>query len=244
MEQKEKTKEIWKDVPGYEGYYQVSDFGRVKRLDRVVIDSRGGKRFYKGRIIKGSINKGYRQTTLRGTCFTFSQLVAMAFLGYKLNGHKLVVDHKNGNRSDDRVENLRLVSHRANTSTCFRKDSKSLNSGYAGVSWHKSNSKWRANIRYKGEIIYLGLFNTELEASEAYKKALAKIEDGTFNAEDYKSNFTSKHKGVYFNKASNKWVSRVRVNGKQKYLGIFKTELEAHHAYQKALKERQNDTTL
>lgn len=44
--------EQWKDVPGYEGYYQVSDKGRVRSLDRYE-DCRGGLRFRKGRLMKG-----------------------------------------------------------------------------------------------------------------------------------------------------------------------------------------------
>ena len=66
MEQKEKTKEIWKDVPGYEGYYQASNLGRVRSLDRTIIDKNGCSKFYKKKVIVGSYNKGgYRQTSLR-----------------------------------------------------------------------------------------------------------------------------------------------------------------------------------
>ena len=42
--------EIWKDIKGYEGYYQVSNLGRVKSLDRYIIDRRGVKLFLKGII--------------------------------------------------------------------------------------------------------------------------------------------------------------------------------------------------
>ena len=79
--------EIWKDVPDYEGYYQASNLGRVRSLDRTVTTKHGVERFYKGRIIEGNIQKGYRRTTLRGNgiCgkIMFSQIIAMTFLGHK-----------------------------------------------------------------------------------------------------------------------------------------------------------------
>src|SRR5699024_11890782 len=49
-------KEIWKDIPGYEGSYQISTYGRVKSLDRYVVYSNGSVRFYKGKILKQSHN--------------------------------------------------------------------------------------------------------------------------------------------------------------------------------------------
>ncbi len=98
-----KIKEVWKDIPGYEGYYQASSLGRIRSLDRTVLTTNGQDRFYKGRIIKGNVDKdGYRRTTLKknniGRTFKFSQLVAMAFLGHKPNGHTLIVNHINGDR--------------------------------------------------------------------------------------------------------------------------------------------------
>ena len=47
---------------------------------------------------------------------------------------------------------------------------------------------------------------------------------------------SSKYVGVHLQKASKKWISHIAINGKQKYLGIFKDELEAHQAYESALK--------
>jgi len=237
-------KEEWRDIPNYEGYYQASNLGRVRSLDRRVTYSNGHDRFYKGRVIKGSVNKGYRQTTLcaNGTkrAFKFSQLVAITFLGHNLNGVTLVVDHINGDKSDDRVENLRIVTHRANTTTCFRSDKEFLSSKYAGVHWHKKTSMWTAKIRYNGVRSHLGYHDSELEASTAYQSALFKIKDGSFNHNDYKPKFSSKYKGVSFSKRDNKWQAHITVNGKQKHIGLFKTELEAHKAYQSKLKELNN----
>lgn len=239
-----KDMEEWRDIPNYEGYYQASNLGRVRSLDRTVICSDGRERFYKGRVIEGVLNKdGYRQASLYregiGMSYNLSQLVSMAFLGHEPNGNKLVVDHINGDKLDNRDENLRIVTNRANLSTCFRSDRKTLSSKYAGVSWDKGSSKWKAQVKFKGDTIYLGLFIDEPKAFKVYQLALSKIKDGLFNPDDYKAKWTSKYKGVCFYKAKGKWVSRIRINGKQKHLGYFLTELEAYQAIVQAEKQEQ-----
>lgn len=232
--------EIWEDIPNYEGYYQVSNLGRVRSLDRIVITKDKREYFYNGFIIKGTVSNGYRQTNLRkgsgsiGKTFKFSQLVAMAFLNHEPNGHALVVDHINGDRSDDKVENLRVVTHRANSTTCFRSNEESFSSGYIGVCWSKKSSKWESKIKYNDVYIYLGCHDTELEASSAYQSALSKINEGSFNPDDYKPKLTSKYKGVCFYKKTNKWKAQISINGKRKHLGYYPTELEAHKARLKA----------
>ena len=234
-------KEVWKDIHGYEGYYQVSNFGRARSLDRTVEFSDGRKRFYKGKVLSPRMSSGYKLVDLkvngRRKTFKFSQLVAMAFLGHKPDGYKLVVDHINGNRLDDRVENLRVVTNRANTSTCFRINNGTLSSKHVGVHWDIKSLKWRSSIHYDGINIHLGLFDNEVGASNAYQKALSKIENGSFNPNDYKPKYSSKYENVHFRKDCMKWRSRINVDGKVKSLGSFKTEEEAYEAQQKALKE-------
>ena len=234
-------KEIWKDVPGYEGYYQVSNMGKVRSLDRIITYKSGASKLLKGKVLNPAMNDGYKQVILtmkgRKKTFRISQLVAMAFLGHKPDGHKLVVDHIDGDRLDNRVENLRIVTHRANVSTCFRTDNGTLSSEYVGVYWSIDSLKWRSIIYYDGINIHLGSFDNEINASNAYQEALSKIKNGSFNPNDYKPKYSSKYKGVNFNKASNKWMARITIKGSQKHLGSFKTEEEAYEAQQKALKE-------
>lgn len=50
--------EIWRDIEGYEGRYQVSSLGRVRSLDRVVPDKRWGERRLKGRMLRPRVNRG------------------------------------------------------------------------------------------------------------------------------------------------------------------------------------------
>ena len=237
----DKEKEIWKNIPGYEGYYQASNLGRVRGLDRTVIYKDGRKRFYKGKVLSPAMHNGYKQVnlTMKGRQKTFksSQLVAMAFLGHKPDGHKLVVDHINGNRLDDRAENLRIVTQRANVSTCFRTDNGTFSSEYVGICWDINILKWNSSIHYDGINTYLGSFDNETDASDAYQKALSKIKNGSFNPNDYKLKYSSKYKGVNLDKRRNKWRARITIKGSRKFLGLFKTEIEAHEAQQKALKE-------
>lgn len=164
--------EIWKDIPGYEGYYQASSFGRVRSIDRIVHTTHGRTRFLKGTVLRPSLNtNGYQICTLstNGNHWTnpIHQLVSMAFLNHKPDGLNLVVDHINNIKTDNRLENLQLVTTRHNTS----KDRKGT-SKYTGVSWNSQHKKWKANVYINRNLIFLGYFTDESEAALAYQKAL------------------------------------------------------------------------
>ena len=164
--------EIFKDVEGYEGLYQVSNFGRVKSLDRKSSDGRQLKERMLNPIINGygylvlNLHKNGKRKSLY-----IHQLVAMAFLEHTPNGHKIVVDHIDNDKSNNRLENLQLISNRQNTS----KDRKGYSSKYVGVAWDKSKSKWISQIKIDGKIKYLGLFTNEIEAAESYQNALKNL---------------------------------------------------------------------
>lgn len=96
------SEEVWKDVVGYEGKYMVSNIGNVVSL------LHGGKRFLK-KIISSS---GYYVIGLHGRPVGIHRLVAAAFIPNPLN--KPCIDHINTVRTDNRVENLRWVTHKEN----------------------------------------------------------------------------------------------------------------------------------
>jgi hypothetical protein len=160
-------KEIFKDVPNYEGLYQVSNTVNIKSL-----------KYDKERILKpGDNGKGYYLVNLskdgKSKTITVHVLVAMAFLGHVPDGNKIEVDHKNGIKSDNRVENLQLLTieeHRRKTVKNMKTSSK-----YAGVYWNKASNKWRAQIYIDGKLKFLGYFTDEYEAHLAYQKALNQL---------------------------------------------------------------------
>jgi hypothetical protein len=151
--------EIWKDIEGYPDY-QVSNFGRVKSL-----------KFNKEIILKDRIsNKGYLFVLLykekESKSFSVHRLIANTFLGKS----DLQVNHKNSIRTDNRLENLEYVSSRENNSYRFQKEN--LSSKYIGVCWDKNKKKWRAYINMNCSKKFLGYFINELDAYNAYIKAL------------------------------------------------------------------------
>lgn len=158
--------EQWKDIPGYEEFYQVSSEGRVKSLNYL----RTGKE----KELKLSLHpQGYLMINLckngKIKRLGVHQLVAMAFLGHVPDGQKLVVDHINSNKQDNSVQNLKIVTQRENSSKEVSLKS-SLPTGVV-----KRKNKFRSQIRIKKKIKCLGYFSTPEEASKVYQQALKQI---------------------------------------------------------------------
>jgi hypothetical protein len=85
----------------------------------------------------------------------------------------LVVDHRNRNGLDDRRENLRLATHSQNRCNRFV-DKTGCSSQYRGVCWHKQRKCWRAHLQYEGKWVWLGRFDSEIDAAKAYDEAAKK----------------------------------------------------------------------
>lgn len=108
--------EIWKDIPEYEGLYQVSNYGRVRSIDRNIYRN-GGCAAIKGKmLVLRKKNSGYMQVNLwkdnKGSNFYIHRLVAQSFIPNPEN--KPEVDHIDTNVGNNHVNNLRWVTSREN----------------------------------------------------------------------------------------------------------------------------------
>jgi len=169
--------EIWKDVKGYEGLYQVSNLGRVKSLNRKIIYKNGSVYFYKEKIKKLTLNKrhGYLWVRLskksKATSKKVHKIVAESFLNHIPNGHKKVIDHIDNNKLNNSLKNLQIITQRENSS----KDKKNKSSNFTGVYWNKKSKKWHSQIKIKSKKKHLGNFDKEYDAHLAYQQALKNL---------------------------------------------------------------------
>ncbi|PKI11019.1 hypothetical protein CW747_02455 [Staphylococcus shinii] len=108
--------EIWKNIEGYEGMYQVSNKGNVKSLDRKVLKGNGQVQIVIGKILKLRKNKnGYLQVMLYNDGrknHNVHRLVANAFI--KNINSKDDVNHLDEVKTNNNVQNLECVSHKEN----------------------------------------------------------------------------------------------------------------------------------
>lgn len=144
--------EEWRPIVGYEGLYEVSSYGRVRSLDRY--DNRNC--FRKGKVLSPAKDKnGYLKVVLNcnGKCKTTNvhRLVAQAFLTNPDNLPQ--VNHKNDDKSDNRVENLEMCNAKYNlsygTARIRERDTKMKNGWWTGLSKEEWRKKYKEKNREK-----------------------------------------------------------------------------------------------
>lgn len=123
--------EIWKEIKGLEGLYEVSNRGQVRSMDFYIINSLGRVRFYKSKLRKLTIDKnGYLTIGLHTGLHKIKKvhrLVAQAFISNPEN--KPQVNHKDGNKSNNNDWNLEWCTNKENKQHAFSTGLTSMEKG-------------------------------------------------------------------------------------------------------------------
>lgn len=120
----------------------------------------------KGRRAGYLDSNGYRKVLVDGRVYAAHRLVWLLHHGVWPDKS---LDHINGDRDDNRPENLRLASPLEQMRN--RAANSNNTSGVTGVTWSKSSNKWQATIKVEGRLIYLGVFTKLTTAAHARKQA-------------------------------------------------------------------------
>lgn len=123
MMYEEMEREIWKDIEGYEGYYQVSNFGNLRSLERYLPRADGGVYKVASKQLKTPINRdGYPTVRLyknrKATSLKVHRLVAITFIPNHQN--KKVINHIDGDKTNNKIDNLEWVTHKENTLHAYK----------------------------------------------------------------------------------------------------------------------------
>lgn len=180
--------EEWRPIKDYEGLYEVSNMGRVRSLDREIINCNGKKIHLKGKILKLQLNNsGYLFVGLNKynkKHFYVHILVAKSFIPNLEN--KQFIDHINTNKTDNRAENLRWVTREENMNNPLTKKKMSeINSGENNPMYGKKISeetKKKISESLEGH-----------EVSEKTRKKISESNKGKVKSENHKNKLRDSH---------------------------------------------------
>jgi hypothetical protein len=211
-------------------YYkgEVVDYAQVSNCDVLLLSK------YRWNLVR-------RKYTSYAVAYINGKNVFMHRFILNVNDRDIYVDHKDGDGLNNKRNNIRVCTPKTNA---MNRRTQIGTSRYKGVHLDpKSKAKWRAQVQYNNQVIYLGLYPTERLAGIAYnikakelfgefaklnniqptKKELEFVNTTIGNLAKY----TSKHKGVSFHKARKKWRAYVTIQGKSTHIGMYNTEEEA-----------------
>lgn len=169
------VEELWKPVKGYEGYYEVSNHGRICGLERYVGRINNSGLTCKRRALKPRQDQnGYLLVSLcranKGVTKRIHILVWDAFGDKPRDGMRLQIDHIDENKLNNTISNLQLLSNRENKSKSA--NLKKKNHLPIGVFFDSKKQKYVAAIKINYKKHHLGTYNTPEEASRIYQDKL------------------------------------------------------------------------
>jgi hypothetical protein len=143
--------EIWKEINWVDGKFAISNQGLVKNL-------------ITNKIHYGSNLRGYKSINLKNNGkiknYLIHRIVAKAFMDNY--DDKLMINHIDFNKSNNKIDNLELVTNRENQCHSIKAKNK-----FIGVSYHKIYKVWTAQIMINGKLKYLGRYQTQEDAYNA-----------------------------------------------------------------------------
>lgn len=125
-------------------------------------------------LTRGGSSPGYHRVSIDSERY---QSHRVAWLYYYGTWPEEFIDHINGDRSDNRIENLRMANSQLNLEN-IRKPQRNNASGFLGVHWHAQSGKWRSQIISHGKKHHIGLFVTPELAHAAYVNAKRVLHKG------------------------------------------------------------------
>lgn len=154
--------EIWRDIDGFEGRYQISSEGRIKSVDVYTIDTIGRRQLHRGKFLKVRYDKdGYKKVSLYdGKTYSIHRLVAQTFIPNP-NDYP-IINHKDENKQNNCVENLEWCTYKYNVNYGTAIDRRKANTDYV----EKSKKQYKRIVQNTLNDVYIKEWSSIKEAAD------------------------------------------------------------------------------